>query len=88
MSAVCKVVPAELISLQTDSIKDTSREQLQTIQQTQTHPDPKVLTDLRKRKLVAMQKVITFEIRRGPKYSRDFVREETDLTADMLVTYD
>ncbi|KAI4253099.1 MAG: hypothetical protein LQ352_003909 [Teloschistes flavicans] len=70
----------------TNSIQDTSREQLQTIQQTRTHPDPKVLNDLRKRKLVTMQKVITFEIRRGPKYAKDFVREETDLTADMLAT--
>ncbi|KAL8690853.1 MAG: hypothetical protein Q9218_003803 [Villophora microphyllina] len=70
----------------TDSVKDTSREQLQTIQQTRTHPDPKVLTDLRKRKLVTMQKVITFEIKRGPKYAKDFIKEETDLTADMLAT--
>ena len=31
-----------------------------------------------------MQKVIVFEIDKGPKYAIDFVKEETDLTADML----
>ena len=31
-----------------------------------------------------MQKVISFEVAKGPKYAKDFVKEETDLTADML----
>jgi len=63
---------------------DISREQLQTIQSTRTHPDPKVLSDLRKRKLVKMQKVISYKFSKGPKFAREFVKEETDLTADML----
>ncbi|KAL8708365.1 MAG: hypothetical protein Q9220_006745 [cf. Caloplaca sp. 1 TL-2023] len=70
----------------TDSIKDASREQLQTIQQTRTYPDAKILSDLRKRKLVTMQKVISFEVKKGPKFAAEFVKEETDLTADMLAT--
>lgn len=74
-------------SPQTDDIQDASREQLQIIQRTRTHPDPKVLQDLRKRKLITMQKVITFEIKKGPNYAAEFVKEETDLTADMLATY-
>ena len=69
---------------QTDSIKDVTREQLQTIKDHRMHPDPKVITDLRKRKLVTMQKVISFEVAKGPKYAREFVKEETDLTAEML----
>lgn len=69
---------------QTDSIKDVTREQLQTIKDQRTHPDSKVIADLRKRKLVTMQKVISFEVTKGPKYAREFVKEETDLTADML----
>lgn len=69
---------------QTDSITDSSQEQLQTIQSTRTHPDPKVLTDLRKRKLVKMQKVISYEFSKGLKFAKEFVKEETDLTADML----
>lgn len=34
-----------------------------------------------------MQKVITFEIKKGPKFAKEFIKEETDLTADMLVTW-
>ena len=51
------------------------------------HPDAKVISDLRKRKLVTMQKVISFEVDKGPKFAREFVKEETDLTADMLARY-
>lgn len=34
-----------------------------------------------------MQKVITFEIKKGPKFAKEFIKEETDLTADMLATW-
>lgn len=68
----------------TTKIEDTVREQLLTIQSTRTYPDEKVLQDLRKRKLITMQKVLAFKISKGPKYAREFVKEETDLTAEML----
>ena len=73
-----------VLKAQVDSIKDTTQEHLQTIQKTGTHPEPKILTDLKKRKLVSPQKVIVFEVNKGPKYAMEFVKEETDLTADML----
>lgn len=76
----------DLLKATATEIRDASREQLQTIQQTRTYPDPKVLLDLRKRKLIMMQKVISFEVNKGPKFALEFVREETDLTADMLAT--
>ncbi|KAL8698658.1 MAG: hypothetical protein Q9224_001753 [Gallowayella concinna] len=76
----------DLLWATTENIKDASREQLQTIQQTRTHTDPKVLADLRKRKLVTMHKMISFEIKKGPKFAKELVKEETDLTADMLAT--
>ncbi|KAI4223500.1 MAG: hypothetical protein L6R36_005379 [Xanthoria steineri] len=76
----------DLLKTAISTIHDSSREQLQTIQQTKTHPDSKVVSDLRKRKLITMQKVITFEIKKGPKFSKEFIKEETDLTADMLAT--
>ncbi|RDW67708.1 putative phenylalanine-tRNA ligase beta chain [Coleophoma cylindrospora] len=69
-----------------ESIEDTTREQLQIIQKTSTHPDPKVITDLKKRKLIKMQKVISFKINKGPKFALEMVKEETDLTADMLAS--
>lgn len=49
-----------------------------------THPDVKVIGDLRKRKLIILQKAITFEVVKGPKFAKEFVKEETDLTADLL----
>ncbi|KAL2041893.1 hypothetical protein N7G274_005080 [Stereocaulon virgatum] len=76
----------DLLRARAKSITDTSREQLQTIQYTRTYPDPKVLNDLRKRKLVKMQKVISYKFSKGTKFAKEFVKEETDLTADMLAS--
>ena len=45
-----------------------------------------MIADLRKRKLVKMQKVISFTIYKGPKFALEMVKEETDLTADMLAS--
>lgn len=56
------------------------------IQKTGSHPDPKVITDLKKRKLVKMQKVIGFKIQKGPKFALEITKEETDLTADMIAS--
>ena len=76
----------DILKTNTDSIQDVVREQLQTIQMTKTYDDAKVLSDLRKRKLIDMKKVLSFKFAKGPKYSTKFVKEETDLTADMLVS--
>lgn len=67
-----------------DSVEDTVREHLVTIQKTKTHPDAKVLTELRKRKLITLQRVISYKFWKGPNYTREFVKEETDLTVEML----
>ncbi|KAF2997785.1 Phenylalanyl-tRNA synthetase, beta subunit, cytoplasmic [Neopestalotiopsis sp. 37M] len=69
-----------------DSIKDTTREQLQIIQKERTLPDAKVLADFKKRKLIKTQKVISFNITKGPKFALELVKEETDLTEEMLAT--
>lgn len=69
-----------------DSIQDTTKDLLLIIKDKKTHSDPRVLADLRKRKLLTTQKVITFKISKGPKYAREFVKEETDLTADMIAS--
>lgn len=34
-----------------------------------------------------MQKAITFKVSKGQKYAREFVKEETDMTVDMLARY-
>ncbi len=68
------------------SIQDITREQLQKIHETRTHPDVKVLSDLRKRKLITLQKVISFNVEKGPKFSLEIIKEDTDLTAEMLAS--
>lgn len=35
-----------------------------------------------------MQKVNSYQFSKGPKFAREFVKEETDLTADMLARWD
>ncbi|MBE7181253.1 MAG: phenylalanine--tRNA ligase subunit alpha [Terriglobus roseus] len=65
-------------------MKDSARELLQNIQSKGTLEDQKVLADLKKRKLVTIGKVITYDVRKGPKYAKEMVQEVTDLTADML----
>ena len=70
-----------------DSVSDITREQLQTIQETRRHPDSKAVTDLKKRKLITTQRVISFQVDKGPKFAAELVKEETDLTADMIARY-
>lgn len=73
-----------LTVLQVDSIKDVTREQLQTIKDTHTFPDAKVVNELKKRKLVKVQKSFHFKISKGDKFALEIAEEKTDLTADML----
>ncbi|KAI0446947.1 phenylalanyl-tRNA synthetase alpha chain [Xylaria telfairii] len=67
-----------------DSIHDATKEQLLSIKTTRTVADPKVLADLKKRKLVRVQKVIEFKIDKGPNFALEIPEEATDLTAEML----
>lgn len=71
---------------QATSIQDKTREQLQAIEASGTFADAKVVAELRKRKLVRLQKVTSFRVGKGGKYALELVREETDLTADMLAS--
>ncbi|KAI5793094.1 tRNA synthetases class II core domain (F)-domain-containing protein [Geopyxis carbonaria] len=66
------------------SIKDVTREQLTAIKEAATHPDAGILADLKKRKLIVMQKRISFRINKGLKFALEIIREETDLTAEMI----
>ncbi|KAK4175615.1 tRNA synthetases class II core domain (F)-domain-containing protein [Triangularia setosa] len=75
---------AKLVAL-VDSINDVTRDQLKVIKETKTH-DAKIIADLKKRKLLKLQKVISFTIRKGEKFALEMVKEETDLTAEMLAS--
>ncbi|KAI0451078.1 phenylalanyl-tRNA synthetase alpha chain [Xylaria acuta] len=69
-----------------DSIHDAAKEQLLSIRTSRTLPDQKALADLKKRKLVRVQKVIGFKIYKGPKFALEVPDEATDLTDEMLAT--
>ena len=73
--------------VQTDSIEDTTRATLLKIKETKT-ADPKVATDLKKRKLVKVQKVFSFKATKGPEFALEIKKEETDLTVEMLTSGD
>lgn len=45
-----------------------------------------MLNDLKKRKLIKMQKIISFKASKGDKFALEIQKEETDLTADMLAS--
>jgi phenylalanyl-tRNA synthetase alpha chain len=57
---------------------------MQTIQKEKTLPDAKALAELKKRKLVRMEKVITFKIHKGPKFALEIPEEAIDLTPEMI----
>lgn len=67
-----------------DSIEDVTGNQLKEITEKKTLSDSKAVADLKKRKLITERKVVAFEIRKGPNFSMEFVKEQTDLTAEML----
>ncbi|KAI1177080.1 phenylalanyl-tRNA synthetase alpha chain [Nemania sp. FL0916] len=70
----------------TDSVHDAAKEQLLSIRTSRTVSDQKVLADLKKRKLVKLQKVIGFKIDKGPSFALEIPVEATDLTAEMLAS--
>ena len=48
--------------------------------------DAKILNDLKKRKLIAQGKITDFNVTKGPEFSTDLTKLETDLTSDMVST--
>lgn len=62
-----------------------TRDQLRVIQEKKTH-DKKIITELRKRKLLRLQKSISFKISKGSKFALELLKEETDLTAEMIAS--
>jgi phenylalanyl-tRNA synthetase alpha chain len=76
---------AYLVASKTD-IQDTTKQLLETILQTKTLSDVKTLNELRKRKLVRLEKAISYTITKGPKYAKEMPIEHADLTADLLAS--
>ncbi|CAG8131969.1 unnamed protein product [Penicillium salamii] len=76
----------DLLRASTESIVDETQQILVGVQKTKALSDAKALQDLKRRKLVSLAKEHDYEIFKGPKYAREFVKEETDLTPEMIAS--
>ena len=65
-------------------VTDSTRDLLQHVSENHTFPDPKQLKDYQKRKLVTTQKIITYSVKKGPRWALEIPEERTDLTVEML----
>jgi phenylalanyl-tRNA synthetase alpha chain len=66
------------------SIKDKTQDDLKTIKETNNHPDANILKDLKKRKLIDRQKITSYSVEKGEKFSTTIVKQATDITYEML----
>lgn len=65
-------------------VEDETKDLLLSVQETKSLKNPKLLADLKKRKLVKVEKVQTYTVTKGAKFAKEMPVEHTDLTADML----
>jgi len=72
------------LKTKTDDVLDITRDQLRVVKDTRTHPDAKIVADLKKRKLVKTQKVISYTIQKGEEFALEIAKLETDLTEEMI----
>lgn len=69
-----------------ETVEDETQNLLASIQKSGKLADAKVLADLRKRKMVKLDKKLSYVVKKGPKYAKEVPVEVTDLTADMLAS--
>ena len=68
----------------TVDVSDVTRDQLRIVKETHTHPNAKIVADLKKRKLVKTQKIISYTIHKGAEFALEIAKLETDLTEEMI----
>ncbi|GAA6043238.1 hypothetical protein JCM8097_008476 [Rhodosporidiobolus ruineniae] len=66
------------------TVDDETRKDLLTIKSSGSHPDEKLLAELRKRKLVEKKKTFYFSVAKGDYFSTVIAKLETDLTVELL----
>ena len=67
-----------------EEVEDSTQQLLEYVSERKEFPDPKLLKDYQKRKLVTTKKDIAYTVRKGPKWALQIPVEVTDLTAEML----
>lgn len=75
----------KLISKVQDLPKDSVVENLKIIKETGNLSDKKELTELKKRKLINLNKIVGYKITKTDKFLVEIVNLETDITSDMIV---
>lgn len=74
-------------SITPSELKDETREQLLMIAERKWDSlTAAQITDLKKRKLIIPKKIIDYSVKRGPDFSLDLSKPETDITAEMVST--
>jgi phenylalanyl-tRNA synthetase alpha chain len=68
------------------SIEDVTREELLEVEKSGTCT-PSVLSDLSKRKLIEKKKIFYFSVEKGPSFTLDIRKQETDINVEMLQSY-
>lgn len=72
---------------QVDSLpKDIVLEELKQIKETGSLADKKELTELKKRKLITLTKIVGYKVEKAPKFALTITTYETDITADMIAS--
>lgn len=76
----------KLVAKVAEKPHDTVVEYLKAIKQSGTLDDKKELSELKKRKLVSMTKIVGYKVEKGPKFALTIASYETDITSDMITT--
>lgn len=65
---------------------DETSTELKEVKETGTLKDAKKLSELKKRKLVTVSKILSFKVEKGPEFSLEIEKLETDITSDMVIS--
>lgn len=77
----------QLLTRQAQSVEDTCLSCLQKVAANED-VDDKAVADLKKRKLVKVEQWKTFKVSKGPAFTVQRVKQETDLTVELLQSGD
>lgn len=74
----------KLVAKVTELPTDVTAEQLKEIKSTGNLTNKKDLTELKKRKLITLSKIIGYKVEKGPHFALTITNLETDITSDMI----
>lgn len=77
----------QVLTRQTQAVEDVCLSSLQKVA-SQAEVDDKAVAELKKRKLVKVEQWKTFKVTKGPAFSVERVKQETDLTVELLQSGD